>query len=118
MASRVKRSKRAEYRSRKAAPVPDSLFPPNPRTKLKIKLHEDWQVNGVLVSDHAVVRYLENMFGVDSAAIRAAMVDASRADAIRAVVSGKIPIENNCRLIIRDGLVVTVVKTSPRGAKK
>lgn len=69
-----------------------------------------------LVSDHAVLRYLERVVGVDvGAQVRALLLADGRAELIRTVVRGKIRIpDTGAVLQIADGRVVTV-KLERRG---
>ncbi|MEV5031622.1 hypothetical protein MRBLMC3_000805 [Sphingobium sp. LMC3-1-1.1] len=60
------------------------------------------------ISDHAVIRYLERVKGVDIAALRAEMQSPALAVAEEfgcPVVIGK----NGERLVVRNGVVVTVI---------
>jgi len=60
------------------------------------------------ISDHAVIRYLERVKGVDIAALRAEMQSPALAvaeDFGCPVVIGK----NGERLVVRNGVVVTVI---------
>lgn len=60
------------------------------------------------ITDHAIVRYLERVKGVDMDAIRAEMQSASLAAAVE--FGAKVLIgRHGERLVIRDGIVVTVI---------
>lgn len=82
--------------------------PPSP-SKL-VKPRRDWEIEGVQISDHAVVRYLEICGQMDVSLVRAKMVAEGRGAIIRTMRSGKVPLQNGAKMIVRDGLVVTVVK--------
>lgn len=82
----------------------------NPQGTKLIKPRRDWEIDGVQISDHAVVRYLEICGQMDVTQVRAAMVAGGRGDLIRGMRSGKVPIQNGAKMVVRDGLVVTVVK--------
>lgn len=63
---------------------------------------------GVCISDHAVLRYLERVKGIDMAAIRAEM----RSPALETARDFGAPVvigRNGERLIIENGVVVTVI---------
>jgi hypothetical protein len=66
------------------------------------------------VSDHAVVRYLERVYGID--------MDVIRAEIVTPVVQlaegfgcGTVVGRHGCRVMIRDGVVTTVVPKRRRG---
>jgi len=66
----------------------------------------------VTISDHAIIRFLERVKGVNIEAIRAEMATPTlaKADAFGApVLIGR----NGERLVIRDGVVVTVIAKAP-----
>ncbi len=79
------------------------------RSQKRLRAHEDWECEGVKISDHAVLRFLEHCCGLDVAKVRAAMVSDGRAEMIRGMRSGKVPAQSGARLVVRDGLVVTVI---------
>lgn len=61
------------------------------------------------VTDHAIIRYLERCAGVNVNEIREQMLAAGRVDIIQQVRTGKVPIGNGVKLVLRDGVVVSVV---------
>jgi hypothetical protein len=62
-----------------------------------------------LVTDHAVVRYIERVLGVDLELAREAILADGRAEAIRAIGRGRIRIANSEAVLeVMDGRVVTV----------
>jgi len=64
----------------------------------------DW-----LVTDHAVVRYLERVMGVDVDAVRAKILADGRRDLLPKIRFGKIRIaDGSVVLKVREGRVVTV----------
>lgn len=65
---------------------------------------------GVDVSDHAVLRYLERVEGVDVAAVRRRIAAAVRISERHEGVSGVL--HGGLRYKIRDGVVVTVLFSS------
>jgi hypothetical protein len=65
------------------------------------------------ISDHAVLRYLERAYGLGD------IIAAARDEMIHGVqpaidFSAPIAIVHNCRLVIRDGVVVTALATGKR----
>jgi hypothetical protein len=73
----------------------------------------------IIVSDHAVLRYLEQVHGHDIEAVReeiAGLVGEACAAADRASLpADRIVLAGACRLTVRDGTVTTV--TRPRRAR-
>lgn len=63
--------------------------------------------DGPLVTEHALLRYLERVEGIDLEAVRKRMLE-GREDAIRTLGSCKIKAENGVTLVVRDGSVVSV----------
>jgi hypothetical protein len=82
---------------------------PLPRISKKTKLHQDWEVNGVRVSDHAVVRYMEICLGLDVHKIRETMLADGRGEMVKRLQFAKMPIGAG-KLVARKGVVVTVLK--------
>lgn len=60
-----------------------------------------------VVTEHALLRYLERVYGIDLEETKRTMLDDGVADLIKQFKSGKIP-SNGCRLIVKDCVVVTV----------
>lgn len=92
---------------------PEFLPPRKSRVERKFgKQHRDWLAQGVLVSDHAVIRYLEAIHGLDIKRIREEMVAQGRADIVKQLRTCKVPISlTGAKLVARDGLIVTVSNT-------
>lgn len=106
---KVRRSRRVAYKSSMREEFNEEVMHA-PRNTQKVKLHSDWKSNGVMVSDHAVVRYLEYAYGFNINLVREEMMAQGRADIIRRILNGKVPCGDGCRLVARNGVVVTVVK--------
>lgn len=62
----------------------------------------------VPVTDHAVVRYLERVLGVDVEAIRRRIYSEQVREAAVTLVTCTLTIEAGYRAVLRDGVVVTV----------
>jgi hypothetical protein len=60
-----------------------------------------------IVSEHALLRYLERVKGVDFAALRAEIMDEGTAAAIAFAQTGRIK-KNGLQLVFKDRVVVTV----------
>lgn len=73
----------------------------------------DWSCGGVLVSDHAVVRYLEHVLGIDIRRIREAIISEGRGELAKELLTCKIPMPCGARLVVVDGVVKTILR--PRG---
>lgn len=63
----------------------------------------------VVVSEHALLRYLERIKGVDLDAIRREMIPERTAEAIKKIRSGTFT-TSSCTLKVRDGVVNTVLE--------
>lgn len=63
------------------------------------------------VSDHALVRYLERVIGIDVEALRQQLLGNGRKDLIHTMRNGRLHLAGNVTLIIRDCRVVSVVPT-------
>lgn len=64
-------------------------------------------VNGVRVTDHAVLRYLQRVHNVDIRAVRERMIAGADVALMLHFKSGKFPADE-CRLVLQDAVVVTV----------
>jgi hypothetical protein len=79
--------------------------------RFQYKHHHDWEVDGVKVSDHAVLRYLQHVKGVDVKTIREELLAEGRSKVIKELRTCKVPINGSgFRLVARNGLIVTVLK--------
>ncbi len=75
----------------------------------KVLVHElaPRQKNGVNVSDHALIRYLERRFKLDLDGLRAEILTPERISAIKAG-AGRISVDG-LKFIVKDNTIVTVV---------
>lgn len=79
----------------------------------RYKHHHDWEIDGVLVSDHAVLRYLQHTKGLDVKTIREQLCSNGRSKVIRDLRTCKIPMsEDGVRLVARGGMIITVLKST------
>jgi hypothetical protein len=69
----------------------------------------DLSMNGrqPVVSEHAILRYLERVKGVDIAAIQAEILSADVIEQIKVIGSGKFP-QDGYHVVVRKGTVITV----------
>ena len=83
------------------------------KKRVRYKHHHDWDVDGVKVSDHAVLRYLQHVKGVDVDTIRRELLAEGRSKIVKQLKTCKVPINGSgFRLVARNGLIVTVLKAS------
>lgn len=61
----------------------------------------------IIVTEHAILRYIERVYGIDLEEIRTRMLGGSVVQLIDQFGSGKIPCEGG-RLIVKDRTVITV----------
>jgi hypothetical protein len=62
-----------------------------------------------MVSDHALLRYIERVKGVDVEALREEMLGEGRREAVQKLMSCKLPIGGGAKLIVQQRVVVTVI---------
>lgn len=63
-----------------------------------------------IVTDHAVLRYLQRVKGIDIEAVRDEILAHDAAGLIDQLGNAKIPIGNGCRIVVEDYTVVTVLE--------
>lgn len=63
-----------------------------------------------MVSDRAVVRYLERVVGVDVEALRREILHLNERVAVGELGDGKYPLGNGFRAVVKNNVVVTVLK--------
>lgn len=75
----------------------------------KVNSTIDNTYKGVIITDHAVLRYLERVKGIDIQAIREEiLVDDRMVEAIKILGDGLFPVDYG-RLRIRDKMIVTIL---------
>lgn len=67
-------------------------------------------VNGVRVSDHAVVRFLEIVCDLNIRQIRELIVSEGRWQLARGTSFCKLPINGSAKIVVKDGAVVTILR--------
>lgn len=68
-----------------------------------------------VVSEHAMLRYLERVKGIDLEAVRAEILGDGRAELIHKLQTCNLPLGGGLRLLVRNRQVVSVV---PHGSRK
>lgn len=66
--------------------------------------------NKIIVSEHAILRYLERTMGLDIKAIEKEILTDETLKQYRTLGNGKYPVENGCKAVIKDNVVITVTK--------
>lgn len=64
-----------------------------------------------IVSEHALLRYIQRVMGVDLDAIRAKILTPRNVNTINFVRSGKVPAGDGVTLIVKDRAIVSIVTT-------
>lgn len=64
-----------------------------------------------LVTDHAVIRYLERMMGIDVERLRSELLSDGRAALIRSMSTGHLHTADGATLVVLDAKVVSVIRT-------
>lgn len=70
---------------------------------------EELRNRPISVTDHALIRYMERVLGIDVEKIRNDMITEETKRVIYSVGSGKIPIGDGHRLWVKDRTITTVV---------
>lgn len=66
--------------------------------------------NKIIVSEHAILRYLERTMGLDIKAIEKEILTDETLKQYRTLGNGKYPVENGCKAVIKDNVVITITK--------
>jgi hypothetical protein len=77
--------------------------------KKKIKVLASPTLTDIVVTDHAIVRYLERVKGVDIEEIRRSIVTEKVKEMIDTLGTGLFPINNEFRIKVQDKRVITVM---------
>jgi len=73
--------------------------------------------DGVVVSEHAMLRYIEREKGIDLKLIKAEILTDTVKEQIKVIGSGKIPL-CNLNLIVKNKIIVSAVPVNKKGRKK
>ena len=66
--------------------------------------------NKIIVSEHAVLRYLQRIMELDLKAVENEILTDETLKQYRTLGNGKYPISNGCKAVIKDNVVITVTK--------
>jgi hypothetical protein len=69
------------------------------------------------ITDHAMLRYIERVMGVDMAQVRENILPRSNQQAVRRLGSGSFPIGEH-RIVVKGGRIVTVKNNQQKGGHK
>lgn len=62
------------------------------------------------VSDHAVIRYLERVKGIDIDAVRKEIVNQQLVTNYTMLGDGELPLSDSVRAVVKHGTVITIIK--------
>jgi hypothetical protein len=63
----------------------------------------------IIISEHAILRYVERVIGIDLEEIKEKIIPKNSRDTIKKIGDGKYPIDSHT-IVIKNGVVVSVVK--------
>ena len=66
--------------------------------------------NKIIVSEHAILRYLERTMELDLKAVEKEILTDETLKQYRTLGNGKYPVSNGCKAVIKDNVVITVTK--------
>jgi hypothetical protein len=66
--------------------------------------------NKIIVSEHAVLRYLERTMELDLKAVENEILSEEVVSQYRTLGNGKYPVSNGCKAVIKDNVVLTITK--------
>lgn len=72
-------------------------------------MHHPAPPGEVLITDHAVLRYLERYCGVDIESVKRWILAGGRGELVRKMRSGRFPIDAGAKLVAKDGVIITIV---------
>ena len=62
-----------------------------------------------IVSEHALLRYIERAMGIDLEAVRAEILTPRNTNAIKTLQTCKLPLGNQLKAVVKEGVVVSIV---------
>ena len=74
--------------------------------------------SGIIVTDHAVIRYLERVMDLDIHQLRHDILPAHTLKLAMQLGNGQYPIGNGARAVVRDNTVVSIVKKPDKSKKR
>lgn len=66
--------------------------------------------NKIIVSEHAVLRYLERTMELDLKAVENEILSKEVVSQYKTLGNGKYPVSNGCKAVIKDNVVLTITK--------
>ena len=66
--------------------------------------------NKIIVSEHAVLRYLERTMELDLKAVENEILSEQVVSQYKTLGNGKYPVSNGCKAVIKDNVVLTITK--------
>lgn len=66
--------------------------------------------NKIIVSEHAVLRYLERTMELDLKAVEKEILSEEVVSQYKTLGNGKYPVSNGCKAVIKDNVVLTITK--------
>lgn len=66
--------------------------------------------NKIIVSEHAVLRYLERTMELDLKAVENKILSEEVVSQYKTLGNGKYPVSNGCKAVIKDNVVLTITK--------
>lgn len=66
--------------------------------------------NKIIVSEHAVLRYLERTMELDLKAVESEILTEETIKQYKTLGNGKYPVSNGCKAVIKDNVVLTITK--------
>ena len=66
--------------------------------------------NKIIVSEHAILRYLERTMELDLKAVENEILSKEVVSQYRTLGNGKYPVSNGCKAVIKDNVVLTITK--------
>lgn len=61
------------------------------------------------VSEHALIRYVQRVYGIDMEKIESEILTEANKKAARSVINGKIPLGNGFRAVVKNMTIVSIV---------
>lgn len=76
--------------------------------KNKIKKVED--NSNIMISDHAILRYLERVMGIDIEMIKKEILPEKSKQTIQTLGNGTYPINNKYKIVVKNNTIVTITE--------
>lgn len=63
----------------------------------------------VVLSEHAILRYIERCMGIDLNTVKQEIIDEKTKDTIKKLGDGHYPLKSGGKIIVKDNVIVTVI---------